>query len=650
MRMKFLLLSILVPILLQGQITTPVIKARFGVDGDLRSNFFNSSIQSSNDDWFNMLSADTTGKFIIDTTGAAAIIAGYQSDISPFPRRSASFYRTMNRPSYSVVNNRLWLDAIWVRDYHGTDTTAFISGSDKNGMSPANWSGGVQGVPDKNDILDVMIHLRRAGPTSADSLWFFGGISVDNTTGNRYFDMEMYQTDIYYDRPSHKWYGYGPDLGHTSWTFDAAGVVVKPGDIIFSAEFQNSALTNVEARIWVSRTVWQTVVPANFMWGGQFDGGSAGSAYGYASILPKSDGAFYTGIGCANNTWPGNFQLVLQNNTVTNSMIKDQFMELSVNLTKLGLDPVANINGDICGSPFSRIVVKSRTSSAFTSELKDFVAPTDFFLAARVQVETATPRICYENSTANIYVINPVATSIYQWFTTNGHIVGATNGTSIVVDTPGVYIVKQYLQNGCSEYATDTIEVLPLIDCIPLDKNLGSLNGMLEDRTTRLNWKVLTNSEVSYFEIEESTDGRNFSFLGRVNATTAPNEQYYQFSSNMQQPLMYYRIKMIVKSGRFEYTNIIRLQKSGQQEQVPNFLPNPTLDKVRMEWNATEAGPAQVTVTDMNGRFISKSRIEISKGFNTINVADLTTQPAGIYQVQVIISGKSFSRKLILVH
>ena len=62
----------------------------------------------------------------------------------------------------------------------------------------------------------------------------FGGISLDNTTGNRYFDFEMYQTDIYYDRPSAKFYGYGPDAGHTSWQFDAAGNILQPGDIIFN--------------------------------------------------------------------------------------------------------------------------------------------------------------------------------------------------------------------------------------------------------------------------------------------------------------------------------------------------------------------------------------------------------------------------------
>ena len=168
------------------QITTPQIKAGFGVDADLRSNFFNGFVQAGNSDWFKFPGTPANDTlFVIDTTGAASIIAGYNSDVSPWPKRSGSFYRTMSRPPFSVINNRLWLDAIFVRDYHGNDTTVYTAGSDKNGMSPALWTGGVQGIPDKNDILDMLVHVRRAGPNTTDSLWMFGGISLDNTTGDR---------------------------------------------------------------------------------------------------------------------------------------------------------------------------------------------------------------------------------------------------------------------------------------------------------------------------------------------------------------------------------------------------------------------------------------------------------------------------------
>ncbi len=300
MRMKTPLLSffiVLFSFTASSQITTAMVKANFGVDADLKARMLNGNL-TAGDDWYTFPGTSGTtanGTFVIDTTGAAGVLAGYASDVSPFPKRMASIYRTMSRPAFSVVNNRLWLDALFVRDYHGNDSTVFTSGADKNGQSPDNWSGGIQGIPDKNDILDMYMHVRRAGPTTTDSLWFFGGLSLDNVTGNRYFDFELYQTDIYYDRPSAQWYGYGPDAGHTTWEFDAAGNITKPGDIIFSAEYQSSSLTMIEARIWINKNSL-SLTPTQFSWSGQFDGAGSGSQYGYASIVPKTAGAFYTGL------------------------------------------------------------------------------------------------------------------------------------------------------------------------------------------------------------------------------------------------------------------------------------------------------------------------------------------------------------------
>ena len=185
MRTILLILILIISIFANGQITTPIVKANFGVDGDLRPNYVTGTgVTGSADDWFHDGTAGT-GRHVIDTTGAAAIIKGYNTDASPWPKRMASFFRGMSLPTFSVYSNRLWLDALYVRDYHGTDTTVYTSGGDKNGMSPALWSGGIQGIPDKNDILDIMMHVRRAGPNTTDSLWMFGGISLVNTSGNR---------------------------------------------------------------------------------------------------------------------------------------------------------------------------------------------------------------------------------------------------------------------------------------------------------------------------------------------------------------------------------------------------------------------------------------------------------------------------------
>ncbi|MEO7961015.1 MAG: hypothetical protein ABIR19_05700, partial [Ginsengibacter sp.] len=545
----YLLFFLLITAFVRAQTITPVIKANFGVEADLRANYFNNFPQSGNDDWFNMSAG--AGAFVIDTTGAAGIISRYATDLS---FRKLPFFRTMKYPAYSIVNNRMLLDAIFIRDYHGEDSTIFANGASKNGESPANWSCPVaQSVPDKNEILDMMVHIRRAGPNFSDSLWMFGGLSIENTQGDRYFDFEMYQTDIYYDRGPRKFYGYGPQAGHTAWVLDASGNVVVPGDIVFSASYGSSTLSSIEARIWVDRST-TLITPAGFIWAGTFDGASNGSQYGYAGIMPASAGIFYTGTESVNNTWAGPFSLVRGDNTLSTTYTAGQFMEFSVNLTKLGLDPVTLLGANQCGMPFRRILVKSRASTSFTSALKDFVGPFDFFLAPRADIQADQSVLCGIIGMSNISVINPVSTSTYTWSTTNGHILGSTSGTSISVDSAGTYVVSQYLQSGCSVYATDTITVFWNASCFVLDNNLLRFNGKTDKKDIQLQWAVLDNSPVHYFEIEKSLDGIQFYSMGKI-FPGQYNEGTTTYSATDQKetagsPNVYYRLKISGDAGK----------------------------------------------------------------------------------------------------
>jgi hypothetical protein len=632
-----------------SQITTPVIRANFGVDADLRSNYFNGFNQSGNDDWFKFPGSLGTGQFIIDTTGAAALVAQYASSVAS---RRLPFYRGMRWPGYTVINNRLLLDAVFVRDYHGDDSTVFATGSNKNGDSPADWSCPVsQGIPDKNDILDMMMHVRRAGPTSTDSLWMFGGLSLDNTTGNRYFDFEMYQTDIYYDRPSRQFYGYGPDAGHTSWQFDAAGNTTIPGDITFSAEYQSASLTNIEARIWVNRSAL-SITPTSFNWTGQFDGASSGATYGYASIQPKAAGTYYTGLQCVNGTWGGPFSIILQGETVATDYVAKQFVEFSVNLTKLGLDPVTLLGSNTCGMPFRRVLVKTRASASFTAELKDFIGPFDLFLAPRVQAQSETPYICGTMGVAKIDVINPVATSVYQWTTPNGNIISSTSGTTIYVDQPGTYIVTQALQTGCSTYATDTIQILPLSPCSVLPvNNLLEFRGALSGNNVSLSWKVENNQQAQFFEVQRSFDGVNFTTVGQVDKQPSKMlSAAYTFQQEVDNynPLVYYRVYLINADNSRKYSNTIRFSLAPGKKNMVTIFPNPVKDVTQLHVSAITNTRMRIEIYEPSGQRIFSQIALLQRGNNVVNLDVLTRRKNGVYVALIYIGDEQFTQKIML--
>ncbi len=632
-----------------GQITTPAIRANFGVDADLRSNFFNGLVQSGNDDWFKLPGSSGTGEYMIDTSGAAAILAGYISNPNS---RKLPFFRNMRFPAYSTVNNRILIDAVFVRDYHGDDSTIFASGSNKNGMSPANWSCPVsQSIPDKNEILDMMLHVRKAGPNITDSLWLFAGLSIESTTGNRYFDFEMYQTDIYYDRTSRSFYNYGPDGGHTTWKFDGSGNITTPGDIILTAEYGSSSLTAVEARIWINKNDL-VITPADFNWTGSFDGASAGAQFGYAGIQPKTAGTFYTGLQSGNNTWAGPFSLVQGDNSVLTNYSARQYMEFSVNLSKLGLDYAKIFGGDDCAMPFRRLMAKTRASTSFSAELKDFVAPFDFFLAPRAEVETQTPTICDTGSIAQINIINPIPTSVYQWTTLNGNIVGPTNGSSIIVDTPGVYIVTQYLQAGCGVYATDTITINRFADCGVLKNNLVDFKAFLRNNIVSTNWKVLENQYVKSFELERSFDGINFVLLSQIESLSSHSHTAsYSFDDSMlhvHSDVLFYRLKITDINNKIRYSNIIRMPITDPGKNMVAVFPNPVTDNFQLQLNSSGDNKLVVIIYDVTGNPVTTFNRFVQKGLNTISINELADKPRGVYQMVIYAGTEVFNKKVIL--
>ncbi|MEO7266101.1 MAG: T9SS type A sorting domain-containing protein [Ferruginibacter sp.] len=646
--MKNLYLLLITSLLINtsnAQITTPVIKANFGVEADLACNYFGAP-QPGNDDWFSNGNSGT-GSFVIDTTGAAALVAAYTTN--PLTRM-LSFSRFMRVAPYTTVNNRIWLDAIFHRDFHGTDSTVFAAGSNKNGMSPVNWTAPVaQNIPDKNDILDAFTHIRRAGPNLTDSLWMFGAISLDNINGNRYFDFELYQTDIRFNRTTLNFLGYGPDEGHTTWLFDAAGNILKAGDIIFSAEYGSSSLTNLEARIWINKASL-LMTPTAFNWGGLFDGASSGSTFGYASILPKTAGAYYTGLQCGNGVWPGPFSLVLQNNTLSSAYTARQFMEFSINLSKLGLDP-GRFGINPCGSPFRRVLIKTRASTSFTAELKDFIAPFSLFNYAPVQAHAYLIYFCGSMPNTTIYVTNPNPDLEYTWSTTNGRIVGSNTGISIVVDRPGTYVVVQQFDPLCPEHSRDSVTIMFDSICTVLNVNLLKFTAAQLNGKANLKWDASNNELASTYDIEYSLDNETFSKLVTVRAgldSGIVSFNYQQDLTNTRSSVITYRIKVTGKTGQVKYSNTILLRLGENKIPQPEIFPNPSSGKAWVAINSSDNSSAEIFVTDAYGRPVSKNTYMIKKGENVIELLEMKKLASALYIVKIKTSEGVSTHKIII--
>ena len=655
--MKTLLpLFLLCSLAATAQVATPITKANFGIDAELRAYFYNGFAQPG-DDWFTQVAGTEplAGMYVIDTTGAAAIMARYAVD--PAFRRQP-FYRTMRYKPYTLVGpanqQRAWIDAIFIRDYNGNsqpgDETAFLM-SNKNGDSPANWIGGTNLVGSKVDIADIMVHVRRQGATAETPLWFFGGLSLQSNSGDRYFDFELYQTDIFFNRSTGKFTGYGPDAGHTAWRFDAAGNVVSSGDVIFSSHFGTNGLDpkdGLDARIWVDRASL-SIKPVNFDWGGAFDGASNGSQYGYASIKPKTTGNYYWGVQSKNNTWAGPFGYVDAANNVQANYSGGQFLELGVDLSFLGLDPMTILGGGSCGLPFRRILVKTRQSGSFTSNLADFIGPFDFFTSKPVKALADVPLYCGTMGVSELSVVDPYSGSVYNWSTPDGNIVTNPAAPAITVNAPGTYIVTQQLLDGCSVSASDTVRIVFDAGCVPMAEKTVALRGSVKYGQAQINWTTKANTETAYFEIQRSENGRDFYTVGKVAAVPPDLEKGYAFTDNLtglKSGTVYYRLQIKMNSGQVVYSGVLRLDLNQNQNEVTLF-PNPVTDVLQLSVPSAKRQSVEVAAYTITGSLLKRDKFTLQEGV-TILQLDATAWTAGTYMVNLKFAGQDIWKKFIV--
>ncbi len=167
-----------------------------------------------------------------------------------------------------------------------------------------------------------------------------------------------------------------------------------------------------------------------------------------------------------------------------------------------------------------------------------------------------------------------------------------------------------------------------------------------------LNWKTISEINSDYFEIERSTDGRNYTKIGTsIKAAGTSNiEKFYQSTDDtrdIQTPLVYYRIKLTDVGGKIAYSNVgvVKLPENGA---IIRVTPNPFISEITVNASVEQNSSLGIRMMDMSGRTISNSTQKITKEIPTIIIRNLNGLTRGIYLVEVtdIQSGKKRVFKL----
>ena len=159
-----------------------------------------------------------------------------------------------------------------------------------------------------------------------------------------------------------------------------------------------------------------------------------------------------------------------------------------------------------------------------------------------------------------------------------------------------------------------------------------------------IRWKTNNEQNVSYFNVEFSTDGVNYTSAGRINAINNPASNIYSYQHFIiGYTKLFYRIKITEKNGQISYSYIATVEK----KESPHIKIYPTLIKDNRLNIISDKPVEQILIYSAEGKKVFQS--SPSNLTNTVNIS--ITLPAlqnGFYIVQVKLKDEYFSEKVLI--
>ncbi len=224
---------------------------------------------------------------------------------------------------------------------------------------------------------------------------------------------------------------------------------------------------------------------------------------------------------------------------------------------------------------------------------------------------------------------------------------GSLNITTPTFSSTGTYdvLVKTTSLTGvdvCTSTPTSSrIVVNAALPVKFLDFTATNQNG-----NAHLQWKVAEESNVDQYQVEQSTDGRQYQVVGRVGYDASLRGSYQYTTGISTSNISYYRIRQVDLDGKFMFSKVISVRKNEESISL-NVNPNPVQQTAAALIRSEFAAKGTLMLSDLSGKNIFIQSVSIKKGINTIDLPQINRLEKGLYMIRFNYDGKSIIQKLV---
>jgi hypothetical protein len=227
-------------------------------------------------------------------------------------------------------------------------------------------------------------------------------------------------------------------------------------------------------------------------------------------------------------------------------------------------------------------------------------------------------------------------------------LIGSNNYLELPTDAPGFSVQRVGEGNCPSDFTWARLPhsrgiLNPGQAILPVTLNFLAAEAV--GKTARIYWQTGAESGSDYFEVEKSTDGRNFTKIGTIPAAgfSMETRDYERYDLAPANGLNYYRLKQVDYDGTVHNEGIVTVRFEDGGPRPLSVFPNPVVDLTTVSWSQ----PAELLqVSDAQGRLLQAIPLDAA-GDGGARSLDMSNYPAGIYFIRLESAHDSEIRKVV---
>lgn len=175
----------------------------------------------------------------------------------------------------------------------------------------------------------------------------------------------------------------------------------------------------------------------------------------------------------------------------------------------------------------------------------------------------------------------------------------------------------------------------------PLPVTLTQFRVTRHQKDAILHWETVSEVNFSHFEIERSSNGKDFIHIGVTKAKGTGSQYFYQDSDVCKQlngdcGTVYYRLKPIDLDGHKDYSPIRQVYFEPMAFSLTHVYPNPFTDQLNVVVESSKSSNFTIELIDELGKTIKSKHCSTEKGHSNILVDGLEMLPSGFYFCKII--------------